>query len=509
MTTPVRFTPSALLARNATLSLLAYGWIFVVLIIAMPKLVCYLGEASFGLFSLAWIAIGYLGFLDIGVNRAATKFVAEQVARQDRQGAGEILQTAVLVNLCMGMSGGLAVAAVTPYLVHSIFKISPELQGEGQMAFYAVAAAIPVLLVQGIFRAVLSSLQMFGWINSVEGLGTTAQWGVACFLAWRGSGPGVVVWSSVAVRVGVAGVYTCLLWPLFPALHCWRTAHLHRLSGLLRFGGWVSVSQIANPLLLYADRFLIASWVSLSAVTLYTVPFEAMSRLRILPSSLMAALYPAFSERGIESQSGQLQRLYQRSLHYLLMVLVPGGLFLCVLGPDLFGLWMGKTFAQQTTAVVRILALGVLANALAPLPYDLLQALGHPNLTGKFHLLEVPLQFTLCVLFIPRWGLNGAALACTLRLALDSVLLFWAASRYCGCSLGDSGRYAKVLTPSVGLAFTLLVINAVSKTPIARLAAGVIAVASCLLASWYFAIDREEKPRITGVFKTLLGESVS
>jgi hypothetical protein len=40
----------------------------------MPKLVSFLGGTSFGLFSLAWVVIGYLAFLDIGVNRAAAKF---------------------------------------------------------------------------------------------------------------------------------------------------------------------------------------------------------------------------------------------------------------------------------------------------------------------------------------------------------------------------------------------------------------------------------------------------
>lgn len=506
----MRFTPSSLLARNATLSLLTYAWVFVVLIVATPKLVFYLGETAFGLFSLAWIAIGYLGLLDIGVNRAATKFVAEHVARQDHESAGQILQTGVLVNLCMGVSGGLVVAAAAHSLAHSVFKISAELQGEAQMAFYAVAAAIPVLLVQGIFRAVLSSFQMFGWINGVEGAGTTAQWGIAWLLAWKGMGPSIVVWWSVAVRIGMAGVYAYVLWTLFPDLHPWRARRLHRLRELISFGGWVSVSQIASPLLLYADRFLIASWVSLSAVTLYSVPFEAMSRLRILPSCLMAALYPAFSERGMAGhQRGQLQRLYQRSLQYLLMVLIPGSLYLCVLGPDLFGLWMGSSFAQQTTAVVRILALGVLANALAPLPYDLLQALGRPDLTGKFHLLEVPLQLLLCVLLIPHWGLNGAAVACTFRLAFDSVLLFWAAGKYCGCSFGHSREYAKLLTPSVLLAAVLMVVNSVVKYSIARLGAGAVAVAMCLLASWCFSIDSDEKPRITGVFKSLLGEAAS
>ena len=159
-------TPASLLARNATLNLLTEGWVFLVLVTAMPKLVHFLGETRFGLFSLAWVVIGYLTFLDVGVNRAATKFVSEHLAEQDAESVRRVVRTALLANLALGLAGGLAVVLASPYLIHSIFKVSPDLQSEARLTFYAVGLALPVLLVQGVFRAVLSSYQRFGWINA-------------------------------------------------------------------------------------------------------------------------------------------------------------------------------------------------------------------------------------------------------------------------------------------------------------------------------------------------------
>lgn len=117
-----RLTSGSLLARNATLNLLAEGWIFVVLLLAMPKLVLFLGETKFGLFSLAWVVIGYLAFLDIGVNRAATKFVSEHLAEQDHESTRLIVRTALTANFALGLAGGLAVILASPYLIHSVFK---------------------------------------------------------------------------------------------------------------------------------------------------------------------------------------------------------------------------------------------------------------------------------------------------------------------------------------------------------------------------------------------------
>src|SRR6267142_4700563 len=108
-TQPTELTSVSLLARNATLNLMTEGWIFLVLVVAMPKLVSFLGETFFGLFSLAWVVIGYLAFLDIGVNRAATKFVSEHLAEQDHESTRLIVRTALTANLVLGLAGGVAI----------------------------------------------------------------------------------------------------------------------------------------------------------------------------------------------------------------------------------------------------------------------------------------------------------------------------------------------------------------------------------------------------------------
>ena len=292
-----------------------------------------------------------------------------------------------------------------------------------------------MLLVQGILRAILSSYQRFGWINSVNAAATTAQWAGAVLLAWRGFGLAWVVGVTVVARMLATIVYGVVLSRILPRFHQPSTTGLATIFKLLRFGSWVTVSQLISPVLVYLDRMLIASFVSLGAVTLYTVPYEVMTRLRLIPSSMMSTLYPAFSERGVEGQQAHLQHLYERTVRYLLLVLLPAVTFLVLLGSDVLTIWMGAGFARQTVAVLEILALGALANGMAYVPYNMLQAVGRPDLTGKFHLLELPFYLALCFAFVPRWGIAGAALASTVRFALDAGLLFWAVRRYCNCSL--------------------------------------------------------------------------
>ncbi len=477
----------------------------------MPKLVSFLGDTQFGLFSLAWVVIGYLAFLDVGVNRAATKFVSEHLAEQDLESTRLIVRTALTANLALGLVGGLVVVLASPYLIHSIFKISSDLQGQARLTFYAVGLAVPVLLVQGVFRAVLSSYQRFGWINAVNVVSTTAQWGVAALLAWKGHGIALVVFSTVVARILATAAYGIVLFRLLPNLRLFRIHGLHGLPKLLRFGSWVSVSQLVSPVLVYLDRVLIASFVSLAAVTLYTVPYEAMTRLRIIPSSFVTTLYPAFSERSTEGQEAQLQRLYEGSVRYLLIIMLPGILFLLVFGTDLLSLWMGAQFAKQTTVVLQILAFGVLLNCMANIPYNALQALGRPDITGKLHLLELPFYLALCIVLIPRWGIAGAALANSIRISIDALVLFWALQKYCCCSLGP--LWAKAVPQIIGLnvllALILLGILFMFGNSWERLAGGVLASGIYFLATWLLLVDKRDKPRIGEALRLLKGQPAS
>ena len=464
----------------------------------MPKLVSLLGEASFGLFSLAWVVIGYLAFLDVGVNRAATKFVSEHLAEKNKQEVFVVVRTALVANFTLGFLGAFVIVLASPYLVQSVFKVSSNLAGQARMTFYVVALAVPVLLVQGILRAVLSSFQRFGWINIVNALATTGQWGFAVVLAWRGYGVATIVLATVIARMAATVAYGLVLLRLLPGLYHFLPANLGGFSKLLRFGGWVSASQLASPILVYLDRILIASFVSLSAVTLYTVPYEMMTRLRIIPSSLVSTLYPAFSERGTDGQKAQLQRLYEGSVRYLLIVMLPGILFLLVFGTDLLSLWMGKQFAEQTSVILQILGLGVLLNCMANIPYNALQALGRPDITGKFHLLELPLYLVLCIVLIPHWGIMGAALANSIRISVDALLLFWALHKYCACSVLP--LLAKVLPNTFALngllAMILLGIRFSVSSQWERLAVGVVAIGVYFLPAWFILVDQSDRPRI-------------
>ena len=161
--------------------------------------------------------------------------------------------------------------------------------------------------------------------------------------------------------------------------------------------------------------------------------------------------------------------------------------------------------------VLQILSVGVLLNCMANIPYNALQALGRPDITGKLHLLELPFYVGLCVVMIPRWGIAGAALANSIRISVDALVLFWALHKYCRCSLGPLWARAvpQILALNGLLVLAFLGIHFTFSVSWGRLGAGVLASGVYFLVVWLFLVDKRDKPRIGEAVKLLTGQPAS
>jgi O-antigen/teichoic acid export membrane protein len=421
-------TPRSL-TRNASWNLVGLSLPLLVGVAVLPLIVSHLGTERFGILGLLWAVLNYVALFDLGLGRAATTLLAARLSKSDLEAASEIVGFTLLAQAGLGVLAGVVLAVLAPVLVERVFQVSPALQEESRAAAYWLAVALPFILVTLGSRGMLEAAQRFDLVNLVRVPGGAADYALPAVAALAGGGL-----ESMAVVLMLGRVGTCAL-----SLHALRRAipeigwHWPRAGGparqLLAFGGWVTVSNVVSPMLAYGDRLILGALAGAVAVGYYTAPFEAIMRVQIVPVSIAAALLPAVSAAHGGPDPAQIRGLYLRSVGLVGGLLVLPILVVVIWSGDLLGAWLGPVFAAQGAVALRILAVGMLINSLANIPYFTLQGLGRPDLAAKFHLLELPLYAAAAVLLVGRYGLPGAALAWSGRVTLDAVLLFWAAGR--------------------------------------------------------------------------------
>ncbi len=321
-------------------------------------------------------------------------------------------------------------AAAIPHLVDRYLKLSPSNAAETKLSFLILAASFPVVLGGNSIRGVLEAVQRFDVVNYVKIPTYMGMFLLPAIGLPLGLGLPAIVFLLVVSRLAAGLIYLAVCSRMFPSVRQNYSPDYKLMGPLLTYGGWVSISNFLAPLLVYADRFVVGSVLGMSYVSYYTAPQEAISISKgaVLPGALVTALFPALATLDASGARDRVRELCVRAIKSLLLIMTPVLLIVFVFARQLLQLWLGADFAAHSAGVLQVFCVGVLVNSIAFVPFVLLQGLGRPDVTGKIHLLELPIYAAALAILLPRMSLTGAALAWSFRLFLDACLLFGAAS---------------------------------------------------------------------------------
>jgi O-antigen/teichoic acid export membrane protein len=483
----LHLTSGSLLAQNTIWNLIG-GSPVIVAVFSIPILIHGLGKSRFGVLALAWALIGYASFFDIGLGRALTQLVAKKLGAEEETEIPSLVWTSLLLMLVLGAVGAVVVVLISPWLVRHALKIPEALQSESLRAFYLLGLSIPAVICAAGLRGLLEAHQRFMLVSILR-----IPLGIFTF-----AGPVLVLPFSRSlvpvVGILVAGRYIgCLahVWVCFrvvPELRRRVIWHAPSVGPLLRFGGWMTVSNIVGPLMVTLDRFLIAGLISVTAVAYYATPYELVTKLLLVPVAVVGVMFPAFSVSFVKDR-GRAAVLYWRSLKFILLALFPIILLIVVLARNGLTLWLGADFAQHSTRVVQWLAVGVFANSLALVPFSFVQGVGRPDLTAKLHLLELPVYLGVLFWLIHADGIEGAALAWSARTVLDALVLFLMAKRFLPARSPMPSKTKGLL----GAATATMLLAVLPQELMPKVAFLLVAILSFVLVTWFLILTPEER----------------
>ena len=495
---PESLTSGRRLARNVVWNLLGTGAPLLVAIVAIPILIEGLGTARFGVLTLAWMVVGYFSLFDLGLGRALTKLVAEKLGKGQNDEIPALIWTALSLMAVLGVLGTIVVATLSPWLVGGVLKIPSELQSETLTAFYLLAASIPIVISTTGLRGILEAHQRFGLVNAVRiPLGIFTFLGPVAVLPFSNSLVPVVAVLVIARLVSWCA-YAVLCLKLEPDLRHSVSMHRAMVRPLISFGGWMTVTNVVGPLMVYMDRFLIGAVVSMTAVAYYATPHEVVTKLNIIPGALMGVLFPAFAA-AFGHDRARAAHLFNRSVNYIFLSLFPIVLITVTFAHEGLTLWLGSEFADNSTLVLQLLAIGVFINSHAHVPSGLVQGAGRPDLTAKLHLIELPFYLLTLWWLLGAYGIVGAAIAWVLRVTVDTLILFIMAHRL--LSAGSPFMLRPMLM--AGIALFVLALGAVIPALAMK---GLFLLLVLLLfaaAAWFVILATDERNMIRSRLKTI------
>lgn len=409
--------------RNTLWNLLGSGAPFIVGAATIPYVVKHAGVEVFGILTLVWALIGYFSLFDFGLGRALTQQIARAIVEKQDESIPVLVKTGLMFTLLTGLAGGILLATLALPLASTWLGVSAELRESVLHSLIIASIGIPLVTVTTGLRGILEAFEDFKTSNMLRLFLGVANFGLPALSVFF-FGPSLqwMVLSLITARVVIGWGHWFLVMRRFPTSFWAMRFESKKIRQLWTFGAWMTVSNVVSPLMVTCDRFIISAVLGASVVAFYTVPFEVLVRILVLPAALAAAIFPRISGL-LVGEKARARVLYKKSI-----LIVAGGMLAICLPSAIFSewglaLWLGNEFAEKSWQVASVLAIGLFFNGIAHVPFAAIQASGQARVTAQLHLAELAVYVPVLLVCLHFGGLLGAAVAWALRVFADFILL--------------------------------------------------------------------------------------
>lgn len=376
-----------------------------------------LGVEQFGLLLLMYAMLGYSGIFDAGMTRAVIRKIAQSKTKDED-------------DFIMGTALGavLVISAIPVFLVLFFsddmavwLKVSENYTADTVAGLKLLALVVPLFLITVVAFSYLEGKEEFLKLSLFKVIT-----GIVMATA-----PAIAVYNDASLVSAVLGLLGARIFTAILAIFSLNMSIGIRnlkfdkkvLIDLVTFGGWISLSNIISPVMVYMDRFILSNSVGAASVAFYNAPSDLIEKISVLPGALARTIFPLFSRLG--SHIEYEKKIYFGLVIVLLILLAP----LFLMAESIMDLWLGEPYGLQSSFILKILIIGFFFNALAQIPFAAIQAKGYSRLTALLHLTEVAPYLMLLFYLVDIWGLVGAAYAWTARVIIDFFCLLFFSRR--------------------------------------------------------------------------------
>ncbi|MBY0759335.1 oligosaccharide flippase family protein [Sellimonas caecigallum] len=331
-------------------------------IIYTPIMLRILGQAEYGLYSLANSVVGYLSLLTFGLGSTIVRYVAKYRAEGDKDGEEKAIGLFIVMYCFLAilvLIGGAVISCnVEPIFHRGLSKAEIEkIAVLVQIMAFNTAISFPI----SVFGSIIMAHEQYIYRQAVNILSTVAVPCVNIVVLYMGLG-----------SIGLSIVSTALQFLMLPlnAGYCFKVLKIKPqfkhlpitlIKELVRFSFFVFVGSIVDMLFWATDKVILGMFTSTAVVAVYNIGVTFNTMMTSISTAFSGVLTPKITVMVTKhAQPEQLTELFIRigRLQYLIIALALSGFI--VFGREFILLWAGPRYEQAYyIAIITLIPLSI------------------------------------------------------------------------------------------------------------------------------------------------------
>jgi O-antigen/teichoic acid export membrane protein len=379
-----------------------------------------LGAAEYGVFSYAMAVSGFVAiFSDLGISAILTReSIKNPVARQ------EYFSTALLIKFAFLTINTLLILFAVP-LISNVAGVMPLLPLVVGLLFFDTLRDFCF----GMSRA-LERMEWEAWVKILTNI-AIAGFGLLFLMKWQ-----TAFALSVSYVIGSALGFLAIGFILLPYFKSFVShIRLSLIKEILVLAWPIGLLGVLGSIMINTDMLMLGYWRNAEQIGFYAAGQKPILLLYIVPTLLASAVFPVFTRLAIANKE-RFRLVLERTISTTFLLGLPVVTVGAVLAPALISFVYGEhylpsvpSFVLLLTTIVVVFPSTILANALFA-HNEQKQFLWF---VGIGALSNAALDFYL----IPRYGIEGSAIATIIAQILTNVLVWRQMKKTCYFSIAN------------------------------------------------------------------------
>jgi len=450
-----------------------------------------LGDTKYGLYTIALVAPTLISnFRDWGISSAIIKHSAQYNAEEKRDRIRSIFAAGIIFETVLGLALTVVGFMLSGFLstLYNNVELEPLIQIASSVILTGALLSTAQSAFIGLERIELNSITLVcqSIIKTV----------VIIALVFFGLGPfGAALGYSIAyLMAGLIGMF--LMWTLYRGLPKPAKNKLEikaTIKTMFNYGLPLSIATIISGFQTQFYNFIVPIYVSEALVGNYGIASTFAVLITFFATPVTTMLFPAFSKLDAKKDHETLKSVFQFSIKYASLLVVPASAVVMVLAKP----GIGVLFPEYTEAplFLALLAITYLFTAAGNLCIgNLINSQGQTRFNLKLSLITSAIGFPLSVALISQFGIIGLIIT-SLTAGIPSLIisLFWLKKHY-GLTVDWSSSARILLSSAVAAAITyILIAHFAFSNWVALIVGAVVFLFSFVLAILLIrAIDRSD-----------------
>ncbi|MGB7286118.1 MAG: polysaccharide biosynthesis C-terminal domain-containing protein [Salaquimonas sp.] len=386
-------------------------------------LVRWMGAFEYGVFIAVWVAAVILGGIAcLGFQTGIIRFISEYRS----SGEDDHLRGAIFGSLLWAVCGATLIAVIGSY---GIYHFGDFFSNYYIIPIYLAAICLPMLALQEVQDGVARAHNWAGVALTptfiLRPILILAAMALAIFLGYPADAPTAMIATIIAVYIASFGQFVLLALRLRKAVP----------KGPKKFmpAQWLTITipifmiEGFYNLLTNVDILFVSHYMEPEDVSIYFAAAKTLALVHFVYFAVKAAAAHRFSTYRSSGNQVRYEQFINETVHWTFWPSLALALLMLVIG-KYFLMLFDPSFVSGES-VIWILTIGIIARAAVGPAESVLTMSGKQKACAFVYAVTLGLNLVLNWFLIPRYGLNGAAMATSSSMVFEAFALYAASKR--------------------------------------------------------------------------------